>query len=370
MRVLFDHQIFSYQRFGGISKYFFELYKEAKNINNIDLFLGMKESVNYYLNEFLPDNEGINKINGAENLFKKYLIYRRNRNYCIHLFSEKSYDILHSTFYDPYSLKYNIRPHVVTVHDMTPELYPQYYRGTPYSYMISRKWIKGKKDLVESANKVITVSENTKKDLIEVYGIPEKKVEVVYHGCNNLPNASHRLINNPYILYVGLRDKYKNFKFFVNAVKSILEKEKIKVLCVGGGKFSKDEERFLKENGLRDYFVQCYVDDAGLASAYSNALCFIFPSEYEGFGMPILEAFACGCPVILNKASCFPEIGGEAACYFDQQNPEQLTSIVQDLLTGRIRREELVAKGNERAKSFSWEKCIKETLKVYNEISF
>lgn len=365
MRILYDHQIFSYQKYGGISRYFSELYREFSTMDGIEIQLGFEKSVNHYLNELLSGrNSNIEQVD-TSNLLHKYFIYKSNRKFCIKLLKENKFDVLHSTFYDPYTITHNKRPHIVTIHDMTPELYPEYYSGTLYSYLISKKWIQGKKELVAKADKIIAISNNTKKDIMEIYNTPARKIDVIYHGYNELPTPSGKLIPEPYILYVGLRNKYKNFKTFVDGITPILKKEKIKALCIGGGAFTKKEVTLLKENNLEDYFIQMSVNESGLASAYTHALCFIFPSEYEGFGMPILEAFSCGCPVVLNNASCFPEIAKDAALYFNNKNLDEMRSAIKIVLDSAFEKKILLEKAQKQLERFSWTSTARQVYDLY-----
>lgn len=334
-------------------------------MDDIEIQLGLRKSVNHHLNEILDyKNSNIKRID-ANNLVQKYFIYKSNRKFCVNLLKKNKFDVLHTTFYDPYTITHNKRPHVVTVYDMTPELYPEYYSGTLYSCLISKKWIQGKKELVLQADKIIAISENTKKDLVEIYNIPSEKVKVIYLGYNKLPNPCERLIPEPYILYVGLRDKYKNFKAFVDGIKPILKKEKIKALCIGGGAFTKKEVAFFKENNLEDYFIQMPVNESGIASAYKHALCFVFPSEYEGFGLPILEAFSCECPVILNNTSCFPEIAKDAALYFNNNNLEEMRSAIKIVLDSAIEKKILLEKAQKQLECFSWTSTARQVYDLY-----
>ena len=370
MKVLFDHQIFSYQKYGGISKYFSELFKQYENNKDIDILLGMKTNVNHYLKECLliKNSQHIENVEKST-LFNTYSVYKKNRNYCKKILDKNDFDILHSTFYDPYFMKYLNKKSVVTIHDMTPELYPQYFKGTLYSYMITRKWIRSKKEIVESADKIIAISENTRDDLFRLYCVPYEKIEVIYDGCNLLPEANSRLIDEPYILYVGLRDKYKNFTNFVKGVANILKTQKIKALCIGGGKFTEEESRLFRDLEVEKYFCQMYADDEELASAYKYALCFVYPSEYEGFGMPILESFSQKCPTILSNTSCFPEIGGDAALYFYPDNIAELEQKLLDVLSlNDADKQEMVAKGIKRLDKFSWKRCAEQTLDTYKKI--
>lgn len=368
MKIFYDHQIFSYQKVGGISKYFSELYANLINIADINIKLGLKINVNYYLKSILSKtNEDIKTIR-TNNVLYKYFIYKINNKFSSSILRNNNYDILHSTFYDPYTLQYNKKKHVITVHDMIPELYSKYFKGTIYSYLITRKWIWGKKQLIEKADKIISVSQKTKEDLIKVYKVPESKIEVIYHGYNNLPDPSEKLISEPYILYIGLRDKYKNFVGFVKGVSQILKKEKIKVLCIGGGKFTNNEKQLLEEYQVEKYFIQKYVNDSELASAYRHALCFVYPSEYEGFGMPILEAFSQCCPTILSDSSCFPEIGGDAVQYFKWDNSEEMKEKILDVINSSNIRQMLIEKGRKRLELFSWGKSSGKHYEVYKNI--
>ena len=172
-------------------------------------------------------------------------------------------------------------------------------------------------DLVDC---IITVSENTKKDMIEYWNIPPEKITVIYHGIQNINiEQIHNLkiINSPYILYVGARSKFKNFENAVKAYSIVNQKyPEIKFVCTGSD-FTKSEIDLFESLNISKHIIHKSVNDIELFSLYHHAICYIYPSLYEGFGMPLLEAMACECPVICSNTSCFPEIAGNAALYLD-----------------------------------------------------
>ncbi len=209
---------------------------------------------------------------------------------------------------------------------MIHEIYPEYF---PLNDETSA-W---KKELAEKATKIIAISKNTKKDIIKYYGINSNKIDVIYLG-NSLYDSgiSNKIDRNiigtmpkKYILFVGSRKIYKNFYFFVEAVAPVLQKdENLNLICVGGGPFSNDERFYLKSFNIDRQIYHYTVNDDTLSEVYKRAIALIYPSLYEGFGLPILEAYSCSCPVILSNTSSLPEIAGDAAAYFD---PKDITSM-------------------------------------------
>lgn len=154
----------------------------------------------------------------------------------------------------------------------------------------------------------------------------------------------------------------------MQGITPLLQKEKdLYLICVGGSRFSQSEEDYLRGNDIRGQVIHTRLDDEELYYAYSQARVFVFPSLYEGFGIPILEAFSCGCPVALSHASCFPEIAGDAAGYFKATDPLSIQDTISLVLEDENYRKTLVRKGFERNSAFSWEKCATQTAKIYEE---
>lgn len=357
MKILFDYQVFSFQKYGGISRYFFEL------IKNCDNEIPVLFSENSYLQNYKINIFSIN-IN-LKYKSKIYLIL--NKLYFKYKIKNINYDIFHPTYYDDYFLDcINEKPFVLTIHDMIHEKFPELFSK-------SDSTAKRKKKLASKANKIIAVSENTKRDIIEILGIPAEKIEVVYHG-NSMPILNYnqtKILDLPkkYILFVGIRNSYKNFERFVKGIQDILLKDSnLYVVCAGGGKFTKEEEDFFSFLNINRQFRQYDINDKELAYLYHNAQLFVFPSIYEGFGIPLLEAFACRCPIVCSDNSCFPEIAKDAAHYFNPYNEESIKNTILEIIDNSNLKSLLIKKGKERLREFSWEKTVIKTQKVYETI--
>jgi glycosyltransferase involved in cell wall biosynthesis len=356
MKVLYDHQVFSWQRFGGISRYFYEL------MNNSDGLYDCDVSGRYSGNEYIK----------PLNLYKSFpvrfhfkgktrIINQLNKIDSIKKIKSGKYDIIHPTYYDPYVLGGNRNPLVITVYDMIHELYSHYFEND-----IST--LKNKKTMIHSADVIIAISENTKKDILKFYpDISGKKISVIHLGTSFKITEKHEDKEN-YILFVGQRSRYKNFDNFLQAVAPLLIKYDINLVCAGQ-KFTKKELELLGSLHISNRVVFDEFKDDKLLELYSKALTFVFPSLYEGFGIPVLEAFAAGCPAILSNTSSLPEIGGVAAVYFDPHSIADMRIVIERVITSRGLQKELEDKGRERVKQFSWNRCAHETAGVYKGLS-
>jgi len=386
MKVLFDHQIFETQNYGGISRYFQELISSLSNMEGLECTLPVKFSSNeHLLSSLLNEKAHANKKPDYYNQFLsgldfpgKWKLYNflykdsksrdislMNREYSLSEIAKKDFDIFHPTYYDNYFEKHiGDKPFVITVHDLIGETFPDQSTGN-ISYLQDCK-----KSLINNASAIIAVSNNTKNDIIRYYGIDDEKITVIYHG-NSLINKKPVQVKGlpeKYLLFVGNRSKYKNFTRFISAIKPVLSDDQDLFLVCTGKEFNLDEKQLINELELSNKIIQKYVDDSGLAYLYTHAAAFIFPSLYEGFGIPILEAFGFGCPAILSNTSSLPEIGDDAAQYFD---PEDLNSILQTIicvLNNESLRTGMIKKGYERQKLFSWEETALKTKKVYEKV--
>lgn len=365
MKILYDHQTFTLQKYGGISRYFYELISEFYKMENIETAVSLVVSNNHYIS----DKKFVNYFDILPNLQfrgKHRLFNLVNKPNTIIKLKQQNFDIFHPTYYDPYFLKYiGNKLFVLTVHDMIHEKFSEMF--PPKDKTTERK-----KLLVAKATKIIAVSESTKKDLVELFGTNESKIEVIYHGNSMRPKPDIKInfhIPKKYLLFVGNRGLYKNFDRFIKSIYDILKQNKeLFVLCAGGGNFNRGENQLFRELGISNQILQYNVDDSSLAYFYQNALAFIFPSLYEGFGIPILESFACGCPVLCSNVSSLPEVAGDAACYFDPYSEESIRNAVLKLLDNKHYRENLIKKGYEQLKRFSWEKTAEKTKKLYESI--
>lgn len=387
MKILYDHQAFQMQNFGGISRYFIEIIQHINNTEDFTAQLALKYTDNEYLNKetwqlsSLKENQGfikplpefntnsiLGKTSKAFNRLKPTLANKKNATL---LLERGSFNVFHPTYYSPYFLS-NLKgkPFVLTVHDMTHELYPKLFKF--YDWTSSYK-----KKLVDKAHSIIAVSNNTKKDLIRLFNVSPEKIQVIPLAnsitptglINNIANNSFlKALPTNYMLYVGKRDAYKNFTGFIEAIYPILNKEGIHLVCVGKP-FSKGEQELLQSKNLLNKSQSLKVTDEELLLLYQNAATFVFPSFYEGFGLPILEAFAAKCPVIASNNSSLPEVGGTAALYFNPNDIEEMRFKIQSLLDNEQLKKELVKKGTQRLQLFSWGQTAKQTMEIYQKIA-
>ena len=274
--------------------------------------------------------------------------------------------MFHPSFYTKYFLKYLERtPFVLTVHDMIPELFPQYFPRNDYQ-------IEMKKLLIPQAAHIVAVSERTKQDIIDLMKVPADKITVVYHGTDESAYIPRTKMPFPYILYVGDRNLYKNFGlFFRECVPVLLAHQELRVVCTGMP-FSPEEQYMFRICGMSNRFVHRWVlTDQILLDLYHNALVFVYPSAYEGFGIPILEAYKAGCPVMLNRASCFPEIAGDAAIYFhmDERGSDFAEKFEELCRLTDTERTALINRQKERLKRFSWQHAAAQLAQVYQKVT-
>lgn len=358
MKVYFDSHIFSYQKYGGISRYFVEL------IKNLPKEITCNENLRFTDNVYVKNNDKLfNKACTLPINRGKAIVYKSlNRPFDVFYLKRGRYDLFHPTYYAPYFLKYLKSPYVITVHDMIHE---KFYN----EFSFNKQSLQDKKKTILNASRIIAISENTKQDLMEIYGIPSESIDVVYHGCsidaNNIQPVNLQFPH--YILFTGGRSLYKNWQKMIKAFAILHDAyPDIKMICTGTP-FNIEEEKIIAENKLSGE-VQCYfVSDAQLSYLYKHALCFVYPSLYEGFGIPILEAFATGCPLLLSNTSCFPEIAKDGGLYFNPNDIEEMAEAMKIVIQNAELRNQLIIKGGERFKEFSLKKMAEETSLVYKK---
>lgn len=359
MKIFYDYQAFYMQKFGGISRYFYELIKNSQGL--YDYSFPRSFSDNIYMNELQgkrtfpikADFKGKTRIINCLNQAESKKIIRKGE-----------FEIFHPTYYGNYFLNsLNGKKFVLTIHDMIHEIFPENFSKKDRTREL-------KKELAFKAERIIAISESTKNDIIKFYpDLHPEKIDVVYHGNpfenTVLPFAASEK-KEPYILFTGQRAGYKNFTLFVKAISLLLKKYNLKLKCTGRS-FCKEEQELFDALEISDRCECTFASDDELKKLYANALVFAFPSLYEGFGFPILEAFSCGCPLVLSCASCFPEIAGDAAVYFDPNSETDIQTKIENIITSESARSELIKKGFERAKNFFWQKCASETAQVYKK---
>ena len=294
----------------------------------------------------------------------------------LYLYSQKNIDVYFSPAH--YLPRFCPAPQVVTIHDLAYLYYPEDFIKKDLWQL--KNWTKFS---VNKAGKIIAVSKTTKKDVLKNYQIGEEKVAVIYNGyekqINKLKNENFELIekfkfkNEKYILFVGTIQPRKNLKTLIDAFSKFLQINKDFKLIIVGKKGWLYESIFEKVKAMKlekKVIFTDHVSDSELIWLYKNAFCLVLPSLYEGFGIPVLEAMNFDCPVVASFSSSLPEIGGDASLYFDPKNPDNLLEKLKSLKENKELRKELIAKGRQRIKDFSWEKCGEETLQVLTKVVF
>jgi glycosyltransferase involved in cell wall biosynthesis len=365
--VLYDDQIFSRQTCGGISRYFSELMKQFGDTEEFRCRLALRYSNNRYLLDspaarcqpFFPDLH----FRG-----KPRLLAVLNRAVSKGVLRAGDFDVFHPTWYHPYFLKYlKGKPFVLTIHDLTHEVLPE-------DFPTRRQASANMKLLAQKAARIIAVSETTKQDIVKFLGQDEGKIEVIYHGnpLQGLPAVAPGGLSMPrrYVLFVGHRGRYKNFELLVQALRPLFaEDEELTLVCAGGSPFVAGEQLLFRELGMEGRVRRVTATDAALAFLYRGALAFVYPSRYEGFGIPVLEALGCGCPAILSRVGALVEAGGPAAVYFDPGSETSLREAIRSVIFDEAVRSDLRQKGYVQEQRFSWQETARRTAAVYRSVT-
>lgn len=285
----------------------------------------------------------------------------------IRLVTDDSYEVLHLVDAHQYddewkNAKRNGKKLVVTVHDLIPELYG--LSGECYSGVAERA------EVFSNADRIIAVSKKTKEDIVKLYRISQDKITVVYNGGgenHGMPEAGRQSLPQNYILWVGRRAGYKHFDWWAKSAAHFIRANKLDVICTGGQQFGRRERLRLMLLGVRSRFHVVDLEDSLMPSIYKSARFLVMPSLYEGFGLPVVEAMANGCPVVLPRDHVFPEIAEDSAAWYKQGNAASLYRAMCDANTAETRKL-FVERGADRAKLFSWRMCGAGTAAVYQEI--
>ena len=371
--ILFDTQIFDWQINGGISRYFIEVLNRLDKSKEKEILFKCRHSYNTYIQgtqwlSFRPVAKGIHFKGKLSAL--KLINQRINRGWSNRQLKKGHFDIFHPTYYDPYFLKQlGQKPFVLTVYDLTNEKFNDHS-------LLTEKVLAWKKELISQAAHIIAISENTRKDVIEYSNVAPEKVTTVYLSGGFEAN----LIQAPavpevekvpleYVLFVGSRLGYKNYNAFVKELAPILKEQNLSLVTAGGGPLSTTEQQLISELGITDR-VYCipHASDRLLVQLYKKARVFVFPSLYEGFGLPVLEAMQCGCPTLLSNNSSLPEVGGAAACYFDPFKEGDLQTQLVRLLSDSSYQAQLKKEETAQLARFSWELTAAGHIEVYKKI--
>jgi glycosyltransferase involved in cell wall biosynthesis len=363
MRILYDHQVFSLQDRGGISRYYFELLRQISRLDNCaaEIFLGCNN--NLFRFSCLPKIK-VHESRGSlvvEPGKYRYLLNEAISSlvlpFCGH------FDVYHPTLYRCTPLVHSTKV-VVTHHDCAYERYPALFKNVEsVKEMRARQFAR--------ADAIICPSESTRRDLHEFYQVSEDKTCVVFHGIPRpvqSDDSEHTRIGaRPFLLYVGSRAPYKNFDGLLRAFAAADLKREFDLLVLGGGLATNAEMAAIGQLSLGDAvrFVPQAPDDL-LARAYGQAHLLVYPSLYEGFGFPPLEAMSIGCPVLVARTSSLPEICADAAFYFTAEDQASFVEELKESCFNEAARRQKIEKGRILVSSYSWEECAAKTLEVYS----
>ena len=368
LKIAFDQQVFLLQEYGGISRYICSLASELALIPDVEAQVVAPLHFNRNLAAlghvaaarfFLP------RVNSK--LFR--LVAFASKHLARRSISRFRPDILHETYYSVDDYRPSGTKRVLTVYDLIHERYPGLFER---SHMTTGP----KKVAAQRADHVICISESTRRDVIEFCGVPPEKTSVVYLGVDvEFIRASERIAGRlgplrPFFLYVGARGGYKNFDRFLRAyAQSAMLKSEFDLVCFGGGPLRSDELKVASELGLRHgQLTHRGGSDTLLAQLYSEAEALVYPSLYEGFGIPPIEAMAVGCPVITSNTSSLPEVVGNAGEYFDPNDQSAIMQAMERVVGSPTRRAELIALGLQQYCQFTWKKCAHETHEIYRNL--
>lgn len=296
---------------------------------------------------------------------------------------DKNVDLYHRTYQFGNSSElvemFLAKRSVFTFHDLILCKYPEYFENLE-KY---NKYVEYMKIGLQFSDRVIAISEDAKRDIINTFGVVEDKIDVVYHGIDRnkffqitdekkLSNFRDKYnLPEKYILFIGTDYPHKNLKNLYIAFEKLLKEKNMKdvYLVIAGSSYFHDKhylDRYLKP--IKNNVISIgYVEDYEMNLLYSAARVFVFPSLYEGFGFPVLEAFSCGVPVVCSKATSLPEVAGEAACLVDATNPKEMSTAISSVLENHELRKKLIESGLERVNEFTWDKSAKQTFLTYKK---
>jgi glycosyltransferase involved in cell wall biosynthesis len=344
-----------------------ELARLLSRLENTEVKILAPLYINHYLKELDPGIVSGRQIShvpkAAGRLFNIY-----NQFATRHQVANYRPDIVHETYYAQQSIPlHSSQARVVTVYDMIHERFPEYFPGWD-------KTAATKQLVVARADHVICISETTRRDLLEIGNVRPDKVSVVHLGFDSPQTQgapAEPLVDGPYLLHVGIRSGYKNFQRLLEAyASSPTLHEQYQLVCFGGGKFSNTEVRQRKKLGLAaDRLVWMGGSDNVLMQLYRHAAAFVYPSLYEGFGIPPLEAMAHDCPVVCSTGGSISEVVGDAGEFFDPIDAGAIAQAIENAAGSQERTAELRALGRQRITRFTWEKCACDTHAIYSDLT-
>ena len=371
MKVIYDLQAYSFSPYGGVVRMFNET---IARFNHKDDFSALLYKPSRILAE-APTGKNINMSlwTGLPGALRKHALPRKIYHGLSDLFwRSHSADIFHPSFYPLDAELFRFKT-IVNIYDLIHEKIPHADDMPNHEQFLNLK-----KRAIEKADRLICISNATRDDLLEHYNVDVDKICVVYLGSNTnfriMPEEeSNRLagdcadLQKPYILYIGSRQRYKNFHRLLTAYQSWPANKDVDLVVVGAPQKSADAAAHDLASGTGTVRYLNFSGDDVLCALYNKARFFVYPSLAEGFGIPLLESMASGCPVCVSDIPPFREVAGDAAVYFDPLSVEDMRVSFDRALNAR--EDNSIDERNKKCVSrFSWDKCAEEMWKVYSEL--
>lgn len=368
MRIGIDARFYT-SAFTGIGRYVYELIEHLLKIdhqNQYVLFFNQPAFENFH-----PPRRGVEKI------FADSPHYSFSEQWHFwHILKQAELDLMHFTHFNaPFLFR---RPSIVTIHDLTLSLYPGKKMNSQWNRFAYQFIIRS---IVKRCERVIAVSDHTKRDLMRILYVKPEKISVIHEGVNPLFHhmTDRKIVEDflratdltkPYLLYTGVWRSHKNLVNLIKAFAILKHRYHFDGWLVITGKedpwYPEVKETVRRENLEGEVRFTGLIPDEDLVLLYNGALIYVLPSFYEGFGLPALEAFACGLPVCAARSSSLPEVCGEGnAVFFDPHDPPDMAAKIFSVYNNPEKMKELITRGQERLKYFSWEKMARETLSIY-----
>lgn len=363
MRIAFDPQIFSMQEYGGVSRYFYETAVHLARLADTDVRVLAFAHINAYLSGARRGTVVGTRVPAIPVPARRLLI-GANQLLGRAWLARHEVDIVHETYYSRARIARRGLPTILTIFDMIHEKFPEY---APRTQRVAR----AKRAAIDRADHLICISESTKRDLVALLDVDPSRASVVRLGFTSVDAGdAPRPLAAPYLLYVGKRGGYKDFETLLRAYAAApAVARQFQLVCFGDAPFSARERALMRTLGLAPGRVlHASGDDSRLAGHYRHAALFVFPSRYEGFGLPPLEAMAHDCPVVCSDAASLPEVVGDAAQLFAAGDVEALRAAMEAVLGSPELAARLRRQGREQAAGFSWDACARQTRAVYASV--
>jgi glycosyltransferase involved in cell wall biosynthesis len=362
MKIYFDHQTFSNSGYSGISRYFVELIAELNKYPDVEARVVSPLMRSPFLVEARHRIPVVGCDVSKGEHFPSRFVGSINASLFRAIAAIAKPEIVHETFYSRARTAPRSAKIVTTIHDLIPQRFPEIFsRSKSYAALM--------RHVLRRADRAICVSESTRKDLLEMYDIDPDRVSVVrLASALSLATDGPDQIETPYFLHVGARYPYKNFDGLIRAFGDARLYRTHKLVTFSSQPLTAEELTAVDRAGVpRSSVVAAGGDDHMLARFYAGAEALVFPSLYEGFGIPLVEAMHSGCPIATSNTSSMPEVAGDAAIYFDPRDVKSISeAMIRIASSSPDTRSLLIANGKERSKEFSWQRCAAETYRIYS----